>query len=184
MAQLMGRYGLSCSQGCRSTHHVSLLLSSRFPSPNVLGSPWNYPIGITFSPLAGCIAAGCPAVLKPSEHSPAASALMAFLVPKYLDSQAYVVVQGTVGQATALLDLPWGHIFFTGGIRTARQIAVAAAQFVTPLTLELGGKGPVIIDPDCDIELAAKRTLYGKVQNSGQVRNILITQLRLLTSRI
>lgn len=105
---------------------------------------------------------------------------MASLVSKYLDSQAYVVVQGAVAQATALLDLPWGHIFYTGGIRTARRIAAAAAQFVTPLTLELGGKDPVIIDPDCDIELAAKRTLYGKVHNSGQVRDILIVQLRML----
>ncbi|EKM49616.1 uncharacterized protein PHACADRAFT_179029 [Phanerochaete carnosa HHB-10118-sp] len=143
-----------------------------YPVPKgvaLLITPWNYPIGITFSPLVGCIAAGCPAVLKPSEHTSAASALMASLVPKYLDPQAYVVVQGAVSQATALLDLPWGHIFFTGGIRIARQIAAAAAQFVTPLTLELGGKGPVIVDPDCDIELAAKRTLYGKVHNSGQL---------------
>ncbi|GJE99311.1 aldehyde dehydrogenase [Phanerochaete sordida] len=131
-------------------------------------SPWNYPIIVSLLPMVGCIAAGCPAVLKPSEHSPATSNLMARLFSEYLDPQAYVVVQGAIAQATALLDLPWGHIFFTGGGGAARHVAAAAAKFVTPLTLELGGKNPVIIDVDCDIKVAAKRTLFGKVQNCGQ----------------
>ncbi|EKM49549.1 uncharacterized protein PHACADRAFT_153983 [Phanerochaete carnosa HHB-10118-sp] len=134
--------------------------------------PWNHPVVITFLPLVGCIAAGCPAVLKPSEHAPASSALLASLIPQYLDTQAYVVVQGAVPQATALLDFPWGHIFFTGGIHNGRKIAAAAAKFVTPLTLELGSKSPVIVSPECDMELVAKRMLYGKLLNTGQARNI------------
>lgn len=109
-------------------------------------------------------------MLKPSECTPHVAALMAELVPKYLDTEAYGVVNGAVDEIKALLDLQWGHIFFTGSTRIGRIIAAAAAKYTTPLTLELGGKSPVIISPDYDLELAAKRVLYGKVQNVGQVR--------------
>ncbi|KAJ3559107.1 hypothetical protein NM688_g535 [Phlebia brevispora] len=132
-------------------------------------TPWNYPFIITFLPLIGAMAAGCPAVVKPSELSPHSSATMASLFAKYLDPDAYVVVQGGPDIATELLALRWDHIFFTGSGRVGRIIAAAAAKHVTPLTLELGGKCPVIIDSSCDVELAAKRTLYGKTQNAGQV---------------
>lgn len=115
-----------------------------------------------------------------SEHSPVASALMATLVPKYLDPRAYIVITGEAEYATALTDLPWAHIYFTGGIGIGRKIAATAAKFVTPLTLELGGKSPVIVDPECDLELAAKRILYGKVQNCGQVRLLPHTSLQCL----
>ncbi|KAI0790454.1 Aldehyde/histidinol dehydrogenase [Abortiporus biennis] len=135
----------------------------------LLISPWNYPWILTFNPLVGAIAAGCPVALKPSESSPACSALIAELVPKYLDQDAYIVVNGAVPETTALLDLRWDHIFFTGGGSVGRVVAAAAAKFVTPVTLELGGKSPVIIDSDCDIEVAAKRTLFGKLQNNGQL---------------
>lgn len=94
---------------------------------------------------------------------------MSSLVAKYLDPAAYVVVQGGPDVATALLDLRWDHIFFTGSGRIGRIVAAAAAKHVTPVTLELGGKCPVVIDVDCDLDLAAKRTLYGKIQNAGRV---------------
>jgi aldehyde dehydrogenase (NAD+) len=91
------------------------------------------------------------------------------LVSQYLDSQAYTVVQGAIEQATTLLDLPWGHIFFTGSTRVGRIVAEKAAKFVTPMTLELGSKSPAVVDPECDIELAAKRIMFGKYQTCGQV---------------
>jgi aldehyde dehydrogenase (NAD+) len=119
--------------------------------------------------MVGAIAAGCPVALKPSECTPATSSLMVELVPKYLDPAAYAIVSGAVEETKALLELPWGHIFFTGSSRVGRIVAAAAARYTTPLTLELGGKSPVIVSADCDVELSAKRLLYGKVQNVGQV---------------
>lgn len=119
--------------------------------------------------MVGAIAAGCPVVLKPSEATPNASTLIAKLVPKYLDPAAYAVVNGSVAESSALLELRWDHIFFTGGTRVGQIVAAAAAKHITPITLELGGKSPVIIDTDCDIDLAAKRVLFGKLQNMGQV---------------
>ena len=135
--------------------------------------PWNFPYILTFQPLVGALAAGCPAVLKPSESTPTCSALIAALLPKYLDPAAYAVVLGAATETTALLQYRWDHIFFTGGGKVGRIIAAKAGEMLTPVTLELGGKSPVIIDTDCDFDLAAKRILFGKVQNSGQVRVLL-----------
>ncbi|KAJ7681882.1 aldehyde dehydrogenase [Mycena polygramma] len=131
-------------------------------------SPWNYPLILTLQPLQGAIAAGCCAVVKPSEISPHYSKLITELFPKYLDPSAYRVVLGAVAETTKLLELQWDHIFYTGNSRIARIICAAAAKHLTPLTLELGGKSPVIIDPSFDINLAAKRILWGKAQNCGQ----------------
>lgn len=110
------------------------------------------------------------AVLKPSEITVHSAALIADLVPRYLDPTAYVVVNGSAAETTALLDLRWDHILYTGGTTVGRIIAAAAAKYVTPVTLELGGKSPVVVDAGYDLDLAAKRLLFGKVQNSGQVR--------------
>lgn len=119
----------------------------------------------------GALAAGCPTLLKPSESTPTCSALLASLIPRYLDPAAYAVVQGAAAETTALLAYRWNHIFFTGGSKIGRIIAARAGELLTPVTLELGGKSPVIIDTDCDLELSAKRIFYGKVQNSGQVHS-------------
>lgn len=135
-----------------------------------LFSPWNYPFTLTLKPLVGAIAAGCAAVIKPSEISAHSAALIASLVPRYLDTSAYAVVTGAVPETTALLDLRWDHILYTGGGIVGRIVAAAAAKNLTPLTLELGGKSPVLIDTDCNVEIAAKRILYGKSQNAGQVQ--------------
>ncbi|KAG1869415.1 aldehyde dehydrogenase [Suillus subalutaceus] len=132
-------------------------------------SPWNYPMILSFQPLMGAIAAGCTAILKPSELLPTFSQLLEEIVPKYLDPNAYRVVNGAVPETTKLLELQWDHIFYTGNGKVARIVASAAAKHLTPLTLELGGKSPVIIDSAYDIDLAAKRILWGKCNNAGQI---------------
>ncbi|KAF8144278.1 aldehyde dehydrogenase [Mycena galopus ATCC 62051] len=129
-------------------------------------SPWNFPIVLSLQPLIGAIAAGCCAVVKPSEIGPHFCTLIAELFPKYLDPNAYRVVLGAVPETTKLLEL---QFFYTGNARIARIISVAAAKHLTPLTLELGGKSPVIVDPSFDINLAAKRTLWAKSHNCGQI---------------
>lgn len=146
--------------------------------------PWNYPIVLSFQPLIGAIAAGCCAVIKPSEAVPHVSQLIADLLPKYLDPCAYWVVNGAVPEATKLLELQWDHIFYTGNSRVARVIASAAAKYLTPLSLELGGKSPVLVDAAYDMDLAAKRILWGKCNNAGQVSDAACSRDRILKSQI
>lgn len=131
-------------------------------------SPFNYPLWLSLGPMAGALAAGNAVVLKPSESAPAMSSLLAELIPKYLDSDLVRVVNGAVPESTKLLSLQWDHIMYTGGYRVAKIVAAAAAKYLTPITLELGGKSPVIIDPECDLPTAARRILWGKVVNAGQ----------------
>ncbi|TBU47713.1 NAD-dependent aldehyde dehydrogenase [Dichomitus squalens] len=132
-------------------------------------APFNGPVVLTMSPIVGAIAAGCAMVLKPSEQTPATSALFAELFPKYLDPELYHVVNGGVPETTKILELRWDHIMYTGNARIARIVAAAAAKHLTPLTLELGGKNPVVLDSKSDIKLAAKRVFWGRCLNSGQV---------------
>ncbi|KAJ7859397.1 Aldehyde/histidinol dehydrogenase [Mycena leptocephala] len=132
-------------------------------------APWNYPLVLTLQPLLDAIAAGCCAVLKPSELAPHFAELLADLLPKYLDPNTYRVVLGAVTETSKLLELRWDHIFYTGNSRIARIISAATAKHLTPLTLELGGKSPVIIDPTYDIAVAAKRILWARAQNCGQL---------------
>ncbi|MGB8225033.1 MAG: aldehyde dehydrogenase family protein [Polyangiales bacterium] len=129
---------------------------------------WNYPLQLVLLPLIGAIAAGNCAVLKPSELAPKVSALVAKWLPKYLDRRAVQVVEGGVPEATALLDRSWDHIFFTGSGAVARIVMEAAARHLTPVTLELGGKSPCIVDSSADLDTAAKRIVYGKFFNAGQ----------------
>ncbi|KAI0053240.1 aldehyde dehydrogenase [Auriscalpium vulgare] len=138
--------------------------------PALIIAPWNFPVHLLFEPLIGALAAGCTAVIKPSEVAPHNAALMAELVPKYLDHSAVRVVNGSVPETTRLLELKWAHIFYTGNSKVARIVSAAAAKHLTPMTLELGGKSPVVIDgAHTDIALAAKRILWGKMNNAGQV---------------
>ncbi|TFY80328.1 hypothetical protein EWM64_g3678 [Hericium alpestre] len=131
--------------------------------------PFNLPIWIAIGPLASAIAAGCAVAIKPSELTPHFGALLAELLPKYLDPTLYTVVNGTVPQVGALLDLQWDHILYTGGGRVARIILSAAAKTLSPVSTELGGKSPCIVNSDCDLRLAARRILWGKLCNAGQV---------------
>ncbi|KDQ10042.1 hypothetical protein BOTBODRAFT_504647 [Botryobasidium botryosum FD-172 SS1] len=134
----------------------------------LLVGPFNFPIFSTFKPLIGIIAAGCAAVIKPSELTPATSILLAELLPKYLDPELYRIVNGGVEESTKLLELQWDHIMYTGSGTIGRIYAAAAAKRLTPITLELGGKCPVIIDPKTNLALAAKRLLWGRIANAGQ----------------
>jgi aldehyde dehydrogenase (NAD+) len=130
--------------------------------------PWNYPIYLSLGPLVAAVAAGNCAVLKPSELAPATSALLARLVPLYLDSEAVRVVEGD-GQATQeLLAQGFDHALFTGGTAIGKKIMAAAAPTLTPVTLELGGKSPVIVTADADLDVAARRIAWVKLMNSGQ----------------
>ena len=133
-------------------------------------SPWNYPIILSLNPFVGVIAAGCTGVLKPSEYSPAVSSLLTELFPKYLDPDAYAVINGAEFETTHMLEFKWDHIFLTGSPRVGRIVATAAAKNLTPVILELGGKSPAFVDAGhTDLEIAARRMLWGRTQNSGQV---------------
>ncbi|MBQ1084418.1 MULTISPECIES: aldehyde dehydrogenase family protein [unclassified Nocardiopsis] len=131
-------------------------------------SPWNYPVNLALSPLVGAIAAGNAAVVKPSELSPATSAALADLIPRYLDSQAVAVVEGGVAESTALLEQRFDHIFYTGNSAVARIVMAAAVRHLTPLTLELGGKSPAVVEPGVDLATTARRLAWGKFTNAGQ----------------
>ena len=134
----------------------------------LLIAPWNYPVQLLLSPLVGALAAGNVAVLKPSELSPAVSALLVALVPRYLDPDAVAVVEGGVDVTTELLAEPWDHILFTGSTRVGKVVMEAAAKHLTPVTLELGGKSPTIVAADANLKVAARRVAWAKFLNAGQ----------------
>lgn len=131
-------------------------------------APWNYPLQLALAPLAGAFAAGNVAVVKPSEHAPATSAALAKHIAEYLDPRAVRVVEGAVAASTELLAQRWDTIFYTGGAKVARIVARAAAEHLTPVTLELGGKSPVFVDDTADFDVAARRIAWGKLLNAGQ----------------
>ena len=131
-------------------------------------SPFNYPVQLALMPLCAAIAAGNVAVIKPSELTPASSAILAKLIPKYMDNRAFRVVEGAIPETTALLKQKWDLIFFTGSEMVGKIVQKAAAETLTPTVLELGGKSPTIIDSNVGLELAVKRTLWGKLLNAGQ----------------
>jgi aldehyde dehydrogenase (NAD+) len=133
----------------------------------ILGA-WNYPFQLMAPPLIGALAAGNCAMLKPSEVSSNVSSLIAQWLPKYLDPGAVKVMEGGIPETTALLRERWDHIFYTGNSTVGRIIMAAAAKHLTPVTLELGGKSPCIVDESADLNTAAKRIVYGKFFNAGQ----------------
>lgn len=129
-------------------------------------APWNYPIQLLVNPIVAAIAAGNTVVAKPSELAPACSTLMAKLIPQYVEGVA--IVEGGVDETTELLAHPFDHIFFTGSTAVGKIVMRAAAEHLTPVTLELGGKSPAIIDDSTNIAVAAKRIAWGKFLNAGQ----------------
>ena len=143
----------------------------RFQPKGVVGviSPWNFPINLTFAPLAGILAAGNRAMIKPSEYTPLTSALMAEMFAKAFTEQEIAVVTGgpEIGQAFA--GLAFDHLIFTGATAVARHVMRAAAENLVPLTLELGGKSPVIIGRSADMATATARIMNGKTLNAGQI---------------
>ncbi|KQO03097.1 MULTISPECIES: aldehyde dehydrogenase family protein [unclassified Arthrobacter] len=129
--------------------------------------PWNYPLQLVLAPLVGALAAGNTAVLKPSELATATSAVLSRLVPLYLDAEAVSVVEGGVEASTDLLAQPFDHVFYTGGERVGKIVMKAAAEHLTPVTLELGGKSPAVVVGG-DLRAAARRIAYGKFMNAAQ----------------
>jgi aldehyde dehydrogenase (NAD+) len=130
--------------------------------------PWNYPVFLTLSPLVAALAAGNCVVVKPSELAPATSELLARALPEYLDSDAVTVVEGDGAVTQELLAQGFDHALFTGGTEIGRKIMAGAAPTLTPVTLELGGKSPVIVAEDADVDVAARRIAWVKLMNSGQ----------------
>jgi aldehyde dehydrogenase (NAD+) len=130
--------------------------------------PWNYPFLLSLQPLVSALAAGNTVVLKPSEHAPATSALIAELLSAAFPANTVQVVQGDGPVAQALLQEHFDHIFFTGGERVGRLVMEAAARHLTPVTLELGGKSPAVVLRDADLEVSARRLVWGKCLNAGQ----------------
>jgi aldehyde dehydrogenase (NAD+) len=131
-------------------------------------APWNYPLSMVCSPLVGAIAAGNCAVLKPSEVTSHTSAAIARILPAYLDNDAFAVIEGGVAETTELLEQTYDHILYTGNERVARIVMTAAAKHLTPVTLELGGKSPCLVDRSADLDVAAARIAWGKFINAGQ----------------
>jgi aldehyde dehydrogenase (NAD+) len=130
--------------------------------------PWNYPFSLMISPLLGAIAAGNCAILKPSELAPNTSAIVAEIIGQTFDPNYVAVIEGGVETSQELLAEKFDHIFFTGGTKIGQIVMEAAAKHLTPVTLELGGKSPCIIEPDIDVKVAAKRITWGKFINGGQ----------------
>lgn len=131
-------------------------------------SPWNYPFQLTVVPLIGAIAAGNCAVIKPSSYSPATSALVARMARELFEPEYVTVVEGGRKENGELLEQHFDFIFFTGGATVGRLVMEKASKFLTPVSLELGGKSPVIVDETADIALAARRLAWGKYLNAGQ----------------
>jgi len=141
------------------------------PQPlGVIGivSPWNYPLYLTIAPLAGALAAGNRVLIKPSEHTPATSALLARIIRENFDADHVTVVTGDAAVGTAVTKLPFDHLLFTGSTAVGREVMRAASENLTPVTLELGGKSPAIVTASANVERAAADIVYGKFINAGQ----------------
>lgn len=142
-----------------------------FQPKGVVGviSPWNFPVNLTFAPLAGILAAGNRAMIKPSEFTPATSELMKVMFGKVFSEEEIAVVTGGPEVGQAFSELAFDHMIFTGATSVARHVMRAAANNLVPLTLELGGKSPVIISRSADMALTAARVMNGKTLNAGQI---------------
>ncbi len=145
--------------------------SFKKPSPygvTLIMSPWNYPFLLTIEPLVDALSAGNTAVLKPSAYSPNTSALIQKMISECFNPEYVAVVTGGRAENTALLDTPFDYIFFTGSMAVGRDVMKKASSNLTPVTLELGGKSPCIVDKTANLKLAAKRIVFGKYLNCGQ----------------
>ena len=131
-------------------------------------SPWNYPFQLAVAPVTAALAAGNRVLIKPSELTPAFSALLAKLVAEHFAPDELSVITGDAEMGKAFVSMPFDHLLFTGSTSVGRQVAIAAAANLTPVTLELGGKSPAIFDPSCDLDAATASIAYGKLLNAGQ----------------
>tara|TARA_Y100001968_G_scaffold120716_1_gene109941 strand:+ start:3179 stop:4597 length:1419 start_codon:yes stop_codon:yes gene_type:complete len=152
---------------------VSLRPSKAFIYPDPLGciliiGPWNYPFSLTLQPLVGALAAGNTSVLKPSEHAPNISKLIKKLIGKYFPENIVQVIEGDGNTAAQLLTKRFDHVFFTGGENIGKKVMEAASKNLIPITLELGGKSPAVVINGADLDVTAKRLIWGKSLNAGQ----------------
>ncbi len=131
-------------------------------------APWNYPLSLCFGPLVSALAAGNTAIIKPSEMTPAVAALMARIIADVFPANEVALFEGSLPTSTALLALPFDHIFFTGSPAVGKIVMAAAAKNLTSVTLELGGKSPTIVDETANLTLAAETIMWGKFINNGQ----------------
>jgi aldehyde dehydrogenase (NAD+) len=145
----------------------SFVMSEPYGTVLVIG-PYNYPFQLLIEPLVGVIAAGNCAVLKPSEVSPNVSAIVTEMISDVFDSNYIRSVEGNVETNTSLINAAFDYIFFTGSVAVGKIVMAAAAKNLVPVTLELGGKSPVIVDESADIKVAAQRIIWGKMLNAGQ----------------
>lgn len=132
-------------------------------------APWNFPMNMCLQPLVGALAAGCCMVIKPSEMAPHCSEVIARIVKDFLDNDCIKVIEGAVAETTALLEQRWDHMFYTGNGVVGRLVMQAAAKNLTPVTLELGGKSPVIVDKTANMAAVVNRVFAGKTMNTGQI---------------
>lgn len=132
-------------------------------------SPWNFPFNLTFGPLVAAVAAGNTVILKPSEQTPHAAALMKKIVNEVFEEHEVALLEGGVETSTTLLSLPFNHIFFTGAPSIGKIVMRAASKYLASVTLELGGKSPTIVDETASVDTAARRIAWGKYINNGQV---------------
>ncbi|WP_267124848.1 aldehyde dehydrogenase family protein, partial [Xanthomonas sacchari] len=130
--------------------------------------PWNYPVATVLGPLVSALAAGNTALIKPSEFTPQVNAVLQAVLDEAFAPEEVALVQGGAATAQALLACPFDHVFFTGSAAVGREVMAAAARQLTPVTLELGGKSPVIVDRSADLRLAAEVIVWAKLVNAGQ----------------
>ncbi len=157
--------------------HVPGMLYSFFSSGKIIAephgtvliiAPWNYPFYLSIDPIIGAIAAGNCVILKPSEHAPNTSAALKKMLEDNFTEEFIAIVEGDANASEALIDLPADYIFFTGSTSIGKIVAQQAAKNLVPVTLELGGKSPCVIDETADLKLAARRIVWGKIINAGQ----------------
>ena len=148
---------ISKSYTVRNPYGVTLIMS-----------PWNYPVLLTLSPLIGAISAGNCCVVKPSAYAPHTSDVLAEMIAGIFDEKYIAVVKGGREENSALLEQHFDYIFFTGGVNVGKLVMEKASRNLTPVTLELGGKSPCIVDETANIKMAAKRIVFGKFLNCGQ----------------
>ncbi|KAH9207563.1 Aldehyde/histidinol dehydrogenase [Leptodontidium sp. 2 PMI_412] len=152
----------------------------------VIGA-YNFPVQLSLGPFIGAIAAGCTAVLKPSEVSPATAMVLKSIVESSLEPSAYTVINGAIPESTALLNEKWDKIFYTGSTGVGTIVAKKAAETLTPVCLELGGRNPAVVTKNADPRLAARRLLWGKLLNAGQLcfsQNYVLVDREILPSLV
>lgn len=163
---------------CRDEKAEDIELANKFMSPRIRKDPlgivlvigaFNFPVQLSFGPMIGAIAGGNTVILKPSENSPHSAAIMEKIMKESLDPDCYQCVQGSIPEMKVLLEQKWDKIFFTGSATVGKIISQAAAPSLTPVTLELGGRNPAFVTRKADVRLAARRLLWAKTMNAGQV---------------